>query len=92
VPDQLTGGERGAARASLPDRQSEGDARRIIDRVDREAAGTFRPWLMRSARHFAAGDADPADRVEVWGRRVGRALSLVGVIVLTWLLVVQLSS
>jgi hypothetical protein len=92
VPDKLTGGERDAASTSMRDRQSEGDARRVIERVDRDVGGAFGPWLRRSARHFAAGDADPSDRVELWGRRVGRALSLVGVIVLAWLLVLQLSS
>ena len=34
--------------------------------------------------------ADGADPIEVWGRRIGRALSAVGVVVLTWWLGVQL--
>jgi hypothetical protein len=41
----------------------------------------------RAARHFAAADAigpDGArDPIELWGRRVGRALSLVAVIALS---------
>jgi len=44
--------------------------------------------------HFAgrdavadAGDTDP---IEVWGRRIGRALSLVAVVALAWWLGVQL--
>ena len=40
--------------------------------------------------HFAARDAGGSDPIELWGRRIGRALSLVGVIVLAWLLGVQL--
>jgi hypothetical protein len=37
----------------------------------------------------AAGDTDP---IEVWGRRIGRALSLVAVVALAWWLGVQLRS
>ena len=41
--------------------------------------------LARTARragdHFAAKDAGD-DRIELWGRRIGRALSLVGLIAL----------
>ena len=42
--------------------------------------------LARSARragdHFAAKDAAGEDRIELWGRRIGRGLSLAGVIAL----------
>lgn len=62
------------------------EARRILDRAGRDASGVFGGTLRRTARHFAATDADPTDKVELWGRRVGRALSLVGVLVLAWLL------
>ena len=31
----------------------------------------------RLGGHFAARDADPADPIEVWGRRIGRGLALV---------------
>ena len=31
----------------------------------------------RVGGHFAARDADPADRIEVWGRRIGRGLALI---------------
>ncbi len=49
----------------------------------------------RLGRHFSGRDAPveengAADWVEVWGRRIGRALSLVGVLVLAYLLGVQL--
>ncbi|MEJ8574894.1 hypothetical protein [Microbaculum marinum] len=30
----------------------------------------------RAKAHFAGQDADPDDAVEVWGRRIGRGLSL----------------
>ena len=42
--------------------------------------------LARTARragdHFAAKDAAGEDRIEVWGRRIGRGLSLAGLIAL----------
>jgi len=49
----------------------------------------------RLGRHFSGGDAPveadgAADWAELWGRRIGRALSLVGVVVLAYLLGVQL--
>ena len=35
---------------------------------------------------MAADDADPEDKVEVWGRRVGRGLSLIVFLILAvWL-------
>ena len=40
----------------------------------------------RAADHFAGRDAPEGDRIELWGRRIGRGLSLIGVIVLAlWL-------
>ena len=42
--------------------------------------------LARTARragdHFAAKDAGGEDRIELWGRRIGRGLSLAGFIAL----------
>lgn len=34
----------------------------------------------RTAAHFAGRDAESDDVIELWGRRIGRALSLAGVI------------
>jgi hypothetical protein len=48
------------------------------------------------ADHFTARDAEgqgpqgETDAIELWGRRIGRTLSLIGVIVLTYLLGQQL--
>lgn len=41
----------------------------------------------RARRHFAAEDADAGDWAELWGRRIGRALSLAAVIALVIYLV-----
>ena len=38
----------------------------------------------RLEAHFGGADADPADPVEVWGRRIGRGLGLVFAV---WLVV-----
>ena len=36
----------------------------------------------RAADHFGARDAAGEDRVELWGRRIGRGLSLAGLLAL----------
>jgi hypothetical protein len=77
--------------ARQPDRhRRDEDSRDILRRVERESTGLFGGTVERAFSHFSARDADPSDRIEVWGRRVGRLLSLAGVIVLLWLLFRQL--
>lgn len=78
----------------------ERDAREALERVRRDSETIGTSSLARAARrvggHFAAEDAaeagltGPPDAMEVWGRRIGRALSLIGVIVLTYWLGLQL--
>jgi hypothetical protein len=36
----------------------------------------------RASNHFAAKDAAGEDRIELWGRRIGRGLSLAGFVAL----------
>jgi hypothetical protein len=63
--------------------QSEADkeSQRILDRVniDSETVGTSS--MVRSAEkardHFLGKDADPDDPIEIWGKRIGRVLSIV---------------
>jgi hypothetical protein len=77
--------------AQKPDRhRRDEDSRDILRRVERETTGLLGGTVERALSHFSARDADPSDRIEVWGRRIGRLLSLVGVIVLLWLLFRQL--
>lgn len=83
--------ERRAAEASEALARVERDAETLgTSSAARVAGATGR----KLADHFAARDArsesGDADPVELWGRRIGRALSLIGVIVLTWLLGGQL--
>ena len=76
------------------------DSRAILGRVARESETLGASSLARASRrvgdHFAGADAVGAaeaggtDPVEVWGRRVGRVLSLGLGIGLTWWLGAQL--
>lgn len=65
--------------ADEAERQAE--SKRILERVSREAGADAVTFLGGAARrtggHLAAQDTDPADRIEVWGTRIGRALGLV---------------
>lgn len=88
--------------AESRDEQRAREAREALARVARDtetlgtssAARAASAGAKRMADHFAARDAQgadgAADPVEVWGRRIGRGLSLIGVIVLAWLLGGQL--
>jgi hypothetical protein len=79
------------------DRQRE--SREALERVARDSETVGSSALARSAQrltdHFAGKDAVGAaegggtDPAELWGRRIGRALSLLGVILLTYWLGVQ---
>ena len=68
----------------------EEEAKATLARVERESGGLFDSAMARASRHFGAADAPPDDKIELWGRRIGRALSLVGVVVLGLLLLYQL--
>ncbi len=82
------------------DRRREEEARAALGRVARDSETVGTSSLGRAARrtgdHFAGRDAEGAgehgdtDPVELWGRRIGRALSLVGVVLLAFWLAVQL--
>ena len=70
------------------------ESRAILRRVRQETepqvgAGTM-GMMGGIAGHFAARDADPADRIEVVGMRIGRILGLVAFVVLALLLASQL--
>ncbi len=57
------------------------DSQKIIGRAERESEAIGASSLARSAEktrdHFLAKGADQSDPVEVWGTRIGRALSLI---------------
>ncbi|WP_420961450.1 hypothetical protein [Brucella sp. IR073] len=62
------------------------EARRILKRVERESNADH-GMVGRAKRHLSAADADQADAIELWGTRIGRALSLVLIAAaIVWLL------
>lgn len=70
----------------------EAEARDALERVRRDTETIGASSLARAgtriARHMAGADAADAgghaDPVELWGRRIGRALSAVGAVVLAY--------
>jgi hypothetical protein len=63
------------------------EARRTLERLRDEpafAGSSLAAAARRAARHFAGRDAgdEGVDSVELWGRRIGRALSLAGCVAL----------
>lgn len=84
----------------MADGDRERDAQAALDRVRRESETVGSSSLVRAARrageHFAgrdavgSGEGGATDAVEVWGRRIGRVLSLALALVLVWLLGFQL--
>jgi len=83
---------------SLSDDERQQAAREALDRVARESEIVGSSAIARAGRrvgnHFTAKDAREdgggADPIELWGRRIGRGLSLLGVVVLTLWLAAQL--
>jgi len=49
---------------------------------DETLTGSLTAGARRAVGHFAGRDDETADAIEVWGKRIGRALSLAGVLVL----------
>ena len=83
----------------MREQERERRAKCALEGVDRDSETLGGSGIARAGRrlgqHFSGGDAPveadgAADWAEVWGRRIGRALSLVGVVVLAYLLGVQL--
>ena len=56
------------------------EAERILKDVDREGdifgRGAYR-LADKAKTHFSGADAEGNDKIEIWGRRIGRALSLI---------------
>ncbi len=85
---------------SPPDDARSREARDALERVRRESESLGTSALARAGRRLGAhlsaqdavGEAGPGrtDPIELWGRRIGRGLSLVGALLLAWYLGVQL--
>jgi hypothetical protein len=78
----VTADPRDAARAA--------EARQTLDRAKRDSEGLLGSSMGRAADHFSGKDAPEGDRIELWGRRIGRGLSLIAFIGLSWWLGHQL--
>ena len=83
----------------MTEAEREREAREALERVARESETIGSSSLGRVGRrvgdHFAARDAvgeaeGGTDPIELWGRRIGRTLSLIGVVVLAYLVGAQL--
>lgn len=84
----------------MSDEEREREAREALERVRRDTESVGSSALARMSRqaqeHFGGRDAVGAgpdggtDPIELWGRRIGRTLSLVGVVVLGLWLLIQL--
>jgi hypothetical protein len=68
----------------------EAEAKAALERVKRDSETLLGSSRGRAAQHFSGADAPEGDKVELWGRRIGRSLSLLGVVVLAWWLGHQL--
>lgn len=66
------------------------EAKDALDRLERDQQGVFQSSMSRAADHFSGKDAPEGDQIELWGRRIGRSLSLVAFVVLSWWLGHQL--
>ena len=67
------------------------ESQRIIKRVAHEAESGGRSMVDRAAQrardHVVAADVDRGDRIEYWGTRIGRVLSVFLVIgLIAWLI------
>ncbi len=65
---------------------SETESRRILDRIDQESETIGTSSLARTAEktrdHFMGNEQGEDDPIEIWGKRIGRILSLIAVVVL----------
>ncbi|TDR30782.1 hypothetical protein DES43_14011 [Aquamicrobium defluvii] len=68
------------AMAAERDRQQERESRRILKSVSGETDPSGTSLAGRTAKrvgaHLSAADADPEDRIETWGTRIGRVLGM----------------
>lgn len=78
----MTSDPREAARAA--------EAQKALSGVKRDSESLLGSSMARAADHFSGKDAPEGDGIELWGRRIGRSLSLIGVVVLAWWLGHQL--
>ncbi len=74
---------------SQNDRQRRQDAEETLRRVKRESESIGSSALARQAPAAPKSD-DEDDTIEIWGRRIGRGLGAIAVLILLWQLVSML--
>jgi hypothetical protein len=57
------------------------DLKKLGDR-DTVFGGTLGSTVERAKTHFGGKDDSADDKIEIWGKRIGRMLSLIGVVAL----------
>ena len=66
--------------------EEERESKRVLSRVDIDSETVGSSSFARSAEktrnHFLGKDSDPDDQIEIWGKRIGRGLSIIITIVL----------
>lgn len=73
-------------------RQAEAILRRVREETEPQTGAAAESMARGLRQHFWAGDADPADRMEVIGTRIGRLAGLVAFLGLAIGLAYQLSA
>jgi len=61
-----------------PESERDAEARRILKRLENEQqsdGGLLSRTASRVEKHLSGADADPSDKIEVWGTRIGRAIA-----------------
>lgn len=66
------------------------EAKEALERVKRDSESLLGSSMSRAADHFSGKDAPEGDQIELWGRRIGRSLSLIAFVGLSWWLGHQL--
>jgi hypothetical protein len=64
------------------DQEQQAAARALLDRVERDTTGIFGWSLWRGGRRANIDEPATLDRVEIWGRRIGRGLGFIAAAVL----------
>jgi len=81
----------GGKQQRTTDAQRKRESEQVLGRVQAESETIGTSSLVRMAKkagsHLSAGDAEGEDAAEIWGRRVGRSLSVVAFLALAiWLI------
>ncbi len=81
-------------RSDDQERRDEAEAilRRVRQETEPQVGASAERIALGARRHFWGGDADPADRIEVWGTRIGRLAGLAAFLALAAYLAVQLTA